>query len=317
MFKRIAMAALFMLLSMQVMAQSDFSLTILHTNDTHGMMLPFDYQGIPKYDGKQLGGLARRSALISSIRKSAKNPVLLLDAGDVFTRGPWHTITMGKPEFAAMNLMKYDAMCVGNNEFKATLDTRSQAVFRDLMRSSKFPWLAANLTVGQTGAMVPGVKPYIIKKIGNVRVGIIGVTAPRSSEYQQVKGWSIAEPIAVMKKLAPEVKKQCDILIALTHIGDLMDGLLAKQVPEIDVIVGGDSHTFIDPTIMVKRGNRADLPIVQTGEMGIFLGRLDLKFHNDGSSWQLKDCKGKLLPVNTSIQPDPAVAALLTQMGVK
>ncbi len=318
MFKRIVIAAVFVLLSAQIWAQTSFNLTILHTNDTHGMMLPFDYQGVVKYDGKQLGGLARRATLIDKLRKEAKNPVLLLEAGDVFTRGPWHTLTMGKPEFAAMNLMKYDAMCVGNNEFKATLDTRSQVVFRQLMSSCKFPWLAANLTVGKTGVMVPGVKPYIVKKIGNVRVGILGVTAPRSSDYPQTRGWTISDPIAVAKKLAPQIKRECDVLIALTHIGDLMDQLLAEQVPELDAIVGGDSHTFIDPTLMVKRGNRPDLPIVQTGEMGIFLGKLDLQFKNeDGKGWKLVSTHGALLPVNASITPDPVVAKLLTDMGVK
>lgn len=318
MFRRITAVAILILLGTQLWAQANFELTILHTNDTHGMMLPFDYQGVVKYDGKQLGGLARRAALIEKLRKEAKNPVLLLEAGDVFTRGPWHTLTMGKPDFAAMNMMKYDAMCVGNNEFKASLDTRSQTVFRQLMNSSKFPWLAANLTVGNTGVMVPGVKQYIIKKFGSVRVGIIGVTAPRSSEYPQTRGWSISDPIAVAKKLAPQVRRECDILIALTHIGDLMDRLLAEKVPELDAIVGGDSHTFIDPTIMIKRGNRPDLPIVQTGEQGIFLGKLDLKFRNeDGKGWQLVSTHGVLLPVNASITPDAEVAKLLTDMGVK
>jgi len=133
-------------------AGKTWRLTILHTNDLHGMMVTHEYQRefSPFTDeARQLGGLARRATAIEQLRRGIVNPVVVMDTGDFFTRGPWHERWFGEPEIEAMNLMGYDMLCVGNNELKAIWeDPASKGMMLSLMRRSRFPWLAANLRWG-------------------------------------------------------------------------------------------------------------------------------------------------------------------------
>jgi 2',3'-cyclic-nucleotide 2'-phosphodiesterase (5'-nucleotidase family) len=275
-----------------------WQLTVLHTNDLHGMLLPFTY------NGAEAGGLARRASLIAAQRKEIDHALALIDCGDVFTRGPWHTRFYGAPEIAALNVMGYDMFCVGNNEFKAKDGPESQGIMLSLLRRSRFPWLAANLTMGDTGVPVPGINPFIVRDYGGVRVGFLGLTAPRSKDYAQTRGWTISDPIATARKWVPEVRKECDILIAVTHIGVDLDRELAT-VPGIDAIIGGDSHTTLQAPVVIN-----GVPIVQAGEQGVWLGRLDLTFEK-GAIWKLVDYTGKLIPVDKTVPDDPAMKALL------
>lgn len=309
--RRITLLMLFLLLSIAAWAGQSWQLTILHTNDLHGMMLPF------AYNGEERGGLARRATMIKEIRAKTDHQVMLIDAGDVFTRGPWHPQFFGVPEIEAMNAISYDMMCIGNNEFKATGGPDSQGMMLALMRRSRFPWLAANLTVGTTGVPVEGVHPYIIRDFGGVRVGFLGVTAPRVKDYAQAKGWTVTDPIETAKQWAPIARKECDILIAVTHIGiDLnggpsLDRDFASQVPGIDAIIGGDSHTFLAKPQVVDGPDGRKVPIFQAGEQGVVLGRADLTFEQTDAGWRLTAFDGKLIPVNKTVQDDPAIKQLL------
>ncbi len=314
--KTIASSRLAVLLALVLLVITAWSeqwqCTILHTNDLHGMMRAYDYPGafLSQSARKNVGGLARRATAIAQIRKAAGHSVIVLDAGDVFTRGPWHTQYYGEPEIEALNLMAYDLLCVGNNEFKATHDVDAQEKMLALMRRSSFPWVAANLTVGDTGKPVEGIRPYVVKQYGAVRVGFLGLTAPRAAEYAQTKGWTITDPIAVAKEWTPRVRKECDILIALTHIGYSLDLRLAAEVPGIDAIVGGDSHTFLRTPTLVNNPAGVPVPIVQAGEQGIMLGQLVLTFeHND--AWRLTKAEGSLILLDHTFPDDPAVKALL------
>jgi len=286
-------------------------ITILHTNDLHGMMLPYDYSAANPYSRKSAGGLARRSTAIRKIRKFAKNPVVVIDCGDLFTRGPWHTRFYGVPEIEALNLMGYDMMCVGNNEFKAKDGPESQPMMLQLMRRSRFPWLAANLTVGSTGVPVEGMHPFIIRDLGGLRVGFLGLTAPRSKDYPQTVGWTISDPLEAAAEWAPVARRECDVLIAVTHIGDLMDEALAAKVPGIDAIVGGDSHTFIPKARMIRNPRGIAVPIVQAGEQGVMLGRMDLSLMKSVDGWHVVRAESKLIPITSSIAEDPSMNALL------
>lgn len=322
-FRRVVFCLMFLLASAGSWAGETWHLTILHTNDLHGYMMPFDYrasnlkfaltEGVnPDFAHANAGGLARRSTLISNLRKKIHNPLVLIDAGDLFTRGPWHKRFYGVPEVAAYNQIGYDIFCVGNNEFKGTSDVDSQQIMLGLMRQSRFPWLAANLTVGDTGVPVEGIHPYVIRRYGNVRVGFLGLTAPRSKDYPQTKGWTISDPIEAAKRWVPIAHKECDILIAVTHIGADTDKELAAKVDGIDAIVGGDSHTFIPSAIMVKNPKGILVPIVQDGAYGVRLGELDLCFEKT-DVWRLKKASSKLISVDSKTKEDPAVKSLLEQ----
>lgn len=291
-------------------AADSFRLTLLHTNDLHGMMLPFDYTYNPTYANKDTGGLARRAVLIKQIRESTKDRIVVIDCGDLFTRGPWHKKFFGTPEIEALNLMDYDMLCVGNNEFKATSMTDSQDIMLGLMRRSDFPWLAANLTVGDTGVPVEGIHPFIVRDFGSIRVGFLGLTAPRSKDYAQTEGWTISDPIEAASKWVPIARKECDILIAVTHIGASIDEDLASKVPGIDAVIGGDSHTFIPEARMITGPSGKKVPVVQAGEQGVVLGRLDLTLDNEGG-WHVIDVKSCLIPVDLSIPEDSAMKKLL------
>jgi 2',3'-cyclic-nucleotide 2'-phosphodiesterase (5'-nucleotidase family) len=267
---------------------------------------------------RELGGLARLATAVQKVRATADHPVVLVDAGDVFTRGPWHGRWYGEPEIEALNLMGYDALCIGNNEIKPIWDDPvSKEMMLALMRRSRFPWLAANLTLGdgpppgtEDLAFVEGIHPFVVRSYGPVRVGFLGLTSPVGGEYAFLKGWSFGDPVEAAKRWVPIARKECDVLIAVTHTGFLLDGLLAAQVDGLDAIVGGHSHTFAGEPVMVKSPRGREVPIVQGGEMGVALGRLDLVFEKrDG--YVLTEATGELIPITSDLADDPEVRALL------
>ena len=295
------------------------TLTILHTNDLHGRVLPFPYRerGRDVAEKPSAGGLARRATLIRRIRASAHNPVLVVDAGDLVTRGPLWTTYLGGPEVAALNAMQVDLAAVGNNEFKLKdgIDVAdapgARAALANIVRRSRFPWLCANVTTA-SGAWLPGVRPYVVRTLGGVRVGVLSVTSARSGSYRQTAGLRFTDPIAAAREWVPKVRAECDVLIALTHIGVLQDRLLAASVPGIDVIVGGDSHTFLHEALKVKNPSGVGVPIVQAGEHGVYVGRLDLELTRDAAgAWRAGVTAYRLLPVGPDLPEDPAVAAAI------
>ncbi len=325
-FRRLTLSALLLLLlALPSLAADRVSLTILHTNDFHGMMLPFDYadrDGFFKTPALDVGGMARRASLIKSIR-SATPYVAVVDAGDVFTRGPWHEKWYGVPEVEAMNLMGYDALCVGNNEVKAIWDSpKSKDLMLALVRRSRFAWLCANLTLGDgpppgcdEPAPVEGIRPFIVRTFGDLRVGFLGLTTSGSSELAFLKGWTFADEFDAARHWVPIARKECDVLIAVTHIGMEQDRKLAAEMPGIDVIIGGHSHTFTPEPIGVPGPDGKMVPIVQAGDQGVVLGRLDLIFRcassAAGAPWRLAGADETLIPITPSIPEDPAVKALL------
>ena len=287
-----------------------FKLTILHTNDLHGHIYPFAYTeiGRSKEEKASVGGAARRATLVRDLRKNIKNPVILVDSGDTFTRGPLTNFYEGVADVEAMNAVGYEVGALGNNEFKAKDGIEvedaagAQAALLQVVKRAKFPWLCANAT-DSNGATLQGVQPYIVRQIEGVRVGFLGLTAPRSAKYPQVKGWKILDPIATAKAWIPRARKECDILIAMTHIGVDLDKELASKTTGLDAIVGGDSHTFLYKLEEVANPEGVKIPIVQDGEFGVNLGRFDLSFHrsSDGK-WSLSEYRDVLIPVSAKLK---------------
>lgn len=290
-------------------APSQFDLTILHDNDLHGHLLPFAYieKGVGPGEIPSVGGAARRATLIRRLRKQIENPTVLVDSGDTFTRGPLATTYEGIADTEAMNAIGYDLAAVGNNEFKAKdgVDQNdaagAQEALLQIVKRSRFPWICAN-AVDSRGAFLEGVQPYVVREIGGVRVGFLGLTAPRSAKYPQVKGWTISDPVAAAAKWIPQARAHCDILIAVTHIGVDLDKELAARTLGIDAIVGGDSHTYLYQPLEVANADGVKVPIVQDGEFGVRLGRFDLHFSRgtDGA-WKLARYHDELLPVDRKI----------------
>jgi 2',3'-cyclic-nucleotide 2'-phosphodiesterase (5'-nucleotidase family) len=214
-----------------------------------------------------------------------------------------------------MNAVGYELAVLGNNEFKAKDAaeredaTGAQSALLKVVKRARFPWLAANVT-DTTGATLEGVQPFVVRQWKGVRVGFLGLTAPVSGTYPQTRGWKFADPIETAKAWIPRARAQCDVLVAVTHLGTVADQQLAAQTSGIDAIVGGHSHTFLYQPLEVKNAKDVPVPIVQDGEFGVNLGRFDLRFRrNTGGDWSLASYKSELLPVGPELAEASDVAA--------
>lgn len=274
-------------------------ITILHTNDIHGHLQPFSYDKHGKPE-KDVGGAARRAALIRRIRKEAGHPVIVMDAGDLFARGKMN----GKLDFDVLNAIPYDIMTLGNNEFKGADGRKGLDILMARIKQARFPIVCAN--VFERATEKPLISPYRIIKAGGIRIGVIGLTAPRVGTYPQAKTLLIPDPIETAKLFVPELRAQCDFVIALTHIGYPLDIQLAATVPGIDVIIGGDSHTWIPKPTVVKQ-----TIICQAGEWGVCLGRLDLKLKPEGKRYVVASHAGKLIKIDSRITPARDIEQIL------
>ena len=295
------------------------SLVILHNNDIHGHLRSFCYTEVGKGPIERcgVGGAAKRATLIRTLRAKADAPVLLIDAGDTTTRGPLATEYEGIDQVEVMNAIGYDMAAIGNNEFKLkdSLDAEdaagAQASLMRLIRRSNFPWLCANATDAQ-GALLPGVQPFVVRKVGNLRIAFLGLTAPRSKSYPQTRGLVIGDPVEAAKIWIPRARAEADVVIAVTHIGVLDDRRLVRETRGLDAIVGGDSHTFLYAPITEKNLDGVSVPIVQDGEFGVNLGEYRLTFEGDAAAgWRLTAFTDRLIPVGANLRADRAIAAIV------
>ncbi|UII25826.1 metallophosphatase [Fulvivirga maritima] len=255
-------------------------LTILHTNDMHSHVDPFD-EG--KYKG--LGGMAARATAINKIR-AAEDNVMLLDVGDVFQGTPYFNMFGGELELKLMSEMGYDATTIGNHEFDNGVDS-----LHTVMQYADFPYLCANYDFSRN-SIGKSVQPYKIFDKQGFKVGVFGLGIEleglvNSSMY----GNTVYEdPIAVAKEMVQELKKaKCDLIICLSHLGydygsspKPSDKVLAQEVSEIDVILGGHTHTFMEKPLLLTNADGFTTIINQVGWAGINLGRIDVEFTPKG-----------------------------------
>jgi 5'-nucleotidase / UDP-sugar diphosphatase len=299
------------------------SLTILHTNDTHGHLMPFSYPTLSSSDSDvsrlpertDIGGIARRATLAAQIRAELEkkgSTVWLIDAGDFCDGTPFSTEYKGEADMAAMNAAGYDLGTVGNHEFSNPLDQ-----LKKVIAASNHPILCANATETSTGK--PLSLPYEIRQVGPVRVGIFGLVTREAATYPAAKeGITIAPEVETARKIVPELRGKADIILLISHCGQDVDEELARGVPGIDVIVGGHSHSRLPSGEIVWRSEdlKADevngTVIVQAHQWGGELGRLDLLFEKgaDGA-WKVDRYRARLIPVTKAIPPDPTVAAVV------
>lgn len=262
---------------------------ILHVNDFHGFAEPYEPLGARE----KLGGAAYLAARVEALRK--EKPSLLLAAGDMISGNNWANLFKGRPVIELMNLMRFDALVVGNHEFDY-----GPAVLRQSIAAAKFPVLGANV------AGLDALKPYVVRQVDGVRVGIIGVVTedtPVTTHPTNVAGLKFLPVVPTVEKYLRELKNQADIFVVLSHIGFRADMDLAAKVPGIDIIVGGHSHTKI-PTPK-KVGNTI---IVQAWEHGKALGVLDLTVEG-GKIVKFSGHLEEIKPAGAA--PDPAAARLV------
>ena len=265
-------------------------IVILHTNDVHSHLLP---------EG-EVGGSAYIASIVDNERGQHPGRVLLLDAGDIVDGDPVGDLFYGRSVIEVMNAMGYDAMTVGNHELGRYGGDYTYGVIPiendyllDLKGVAEFPMLAANVSIN-------GSKPlesYVIKEIDNVRIGIIGVT----TQFWSPENVQILDPVSAAQACVDEIENETDLIIALTHLGFDGDKSLASNVENIDIIVGGHSHT-----IRWEPENVGDTKIVQAGAHGKYVGRIRLEFDaenhdNYNFSYNLIEVKHPPLEENQGI----------------
>ncbi len=222
-------------------------LVIMHTNDTHSQIDPYSYK-----NDRNMGGALRREAAIREVRAQYAN-TLLLDAGDFSQGTPYFNFFQGYVEVRLMNAMGYDAATLGNHEFD-----KGCSALAARLKTAKFPIVCANYLFSNK-KLAKVVKPYTIIVRDGHRIGIfgLGVNLDGYITPKTVQEVTYLDPVETARKMVAELKaKDCDMIICLSHLGvDTMikdnDFEIARQVPEIDVIIGGHSHEEINPPVVV------------------------------------------------------------------
>jgi len=262
------------LLSVTVYPQD---LVILHTNDTHS-----NIETITSGRNAGYGGFQRVANYFDKVRHENNN-VLVLDAGDYNQGTPYFTLFKGATEVMLYNAMGYDAVCLGNHEFD-----NGQQQLAERLKQAKYTTLCANFDFSKS-PLKDLVKPWIIINKGGRKIGIIGVLLNLKGYVSESGRADITykDPIKTANKLAKQLKvgEKCDLVIVLSHLGydggnkvNPSDTELAKYSRNIDIIIGGHSHTFLEKPVIMK--NRAGKGVIvnQTGTAGVYVGRLDITF---------------------------------------
>lgn len=255
-------------------------ITILHTNDVHSHIDPFGPE-----DGRNpnQGGVARRASLIESIR--AENPnTLLMDAGDIFQGTPYFNYYGGELEFKLMSMLKYDVATIGNHDF----DNGISGLYAQLPHA-KFDFVSSNYDFTNT-IMDSHVKPYRIIEKNGIKVGIfgLGIQLYGLVDENMYKETKYLDPIETTQEMTRILKEQehCDLVICLSHLGykysnlpeKISDLSLAEKTKDIDLIIGGHTHTFLKKPTIVKNADGKNTLVNQVGCYGINLGKIDFYF---------------------------------------
>ncbi len=271
-------------------------ITVLHTNDVHSHIDPF-----PMDDPRNpnMGGVSRRASLIETIRKENPN-VLLLDAGDIFQGTPYFNYYGGELEFKLMSMMKYDLSTIGNHDFDNGVDGLTSQ-----MPHATFEFVSANYDFKNT-TMDGFVKPFKIFNKDGIKIGVfgLGIELKGLVDKGMYKETVYSDPLETTQEMVRILKKEnkCDLVICLSHLGykynkedsdKICDLKLAALTKDIDLIIGGHTHTFLDKPTIVKNLDGKEVLVNQVGCYGINLGRIDFYFDNNKS----KTANGKSIVV--------------------
>ena len=253
-------------------------LVILHTNDTHSRLDPF-----PADDGPfaGLGGAARRATLIRRIR-AANEHVLLVDSGDIFQGTPYFNFFGGEAEFRVMTAMGYDVATLGNHDFDNGVDGLAR-----MLPEAGFEFVSANYDVSAS-ALDGHVQPWTVREFGGVRVGIfgLGIAFERLVLASLHEGVRHIDPVQAARRACRALRAEgCALIVCLSHLGYRYrseerpsDLILARDVPEIDLILGGHTHTFMEQADVFDQGRTGFTLVNQVGWGGMRLGRIDVAF---------------------------------------
>lgn len=306
-------------------AHAEYVLHVLHTNDFHSRIEP-----INKYDstcdGETLekkecfGGVARLAAAIKAKRdeiKAAGGNVIVVDAGDQYQGSLFYTTYKGKDTVEFMNAIGYDAMSLGNHEFDDGPDGTMI-----LLDGAKMPVMSGNLDVSQSNQLNGKLKDTVTLDVGGEKIGLVSTLAMDTPETASPGNMVIFKDD--LESLKGDVQALTDAgvtkIIGLTHVGYARDQDYAAQVPGLDAIIGGHSHTLLGPMegaagaypTMVKAADGTDVPVATAYAYGKYLGHLTLTFDDEG---KLTAATGEPILIEQAMPEDEAIAARVKEMA--
>ena len=250
-------------------------LTIMHFNDTHSHLEP---ERAGKSAGR--GGVIERAALVDSVRNAVgRRNFLLLHAGDFNQGTSYYTTLGGMLEVELVNALGYDVVTLGNHEFDDGIEHLGRR-----LAGLKCPVVCSNYDFSQF-ELGKYVKPYVVLKRGGMRIGIFGMLTDITKVVERTIADRLPkfDDVETANRWASYLKneKKCDIVIALTHLGieneDFMDQDLVRATRNIDLVVGGHSHTFIKNIVYENNIDGKPVPIVQNGCWGLDTAELSIE----------------------------------------
>ncbi len=259
----------------------NLKITILHTNDVHSQIEPFPSD---HYLYPNKGGFARRASLFKEIKDLIPN-TLIFDAGDIFQGTPYFNFFQGELELSLMKKMGYNAATIGNHEFDAGLRKLKENII-----NNDFQFISSNYDF--TNTELEGlVDQYKIYNKGGLKIGVFGLGIELNGLvnpllFNETKYY---DPVDIVKDMTYKLKHQkgCDLVICISHLGHqyqndkISDTKLAKLTSNIDLIIGGHTHTLLKEPLIVKNYLGKEVIINQVGSNGVFVGRIDFNFTNN------------------------------------
>ncbi len=270
---------------------------VLHTNDVHGQVLPRKATWLKRADPPLVGGQARVAACIQREKRAAEAAgahVLVLDGGDCYQGTPEGVIDGGLPFLRAMTATGYDAVCVGNHELDFGVPHLTT-----LLRESKLPSVLANVRERSTNARVAWSPPWRIVERAGLRIALVGLLATETPDitHPDARALVFVDPAAALVEARAEIGARADWILPVTHLGVDDDRLVARAHPDLPLVVGGHSHTFLKEG--VREGSTL---IVQTGAKASAVGRVDLWF--DARTKTVVESRARLI----DLDEEPAAA---------
>jgi 2',3'-cyclic-nucleotide 2'-phosphodiesterase (5'-nucleotidase family) len=276
------------------LAQDQVSITILHTNDLHAMMLPFEEEG------QMVGGFSRLSTLVQRVRQE-EGAVVLVDAGDTFLEDQHFmgNYFRGEPVVKLMNQMGYDLGVPGNHDFEFGPEVLAQRI-----GEADFPYLAANIVAGEDPdkdalELVSRLKPYVILPVAGVRIGFLGLTQP----LHDFPGLEIRDTVEVAQEYVPQIRQEADLVVLITHQEVIRDHEIVDRVDGIDLLLAAHEHA-----VVYEHGQRRkNTLIAKTSAWGRELGRIDLVLEQEAGRFRLEEARASLMPVTAEVAEDPEI----------
>ncbi|MFK0333267.1 5'-nucleotidase C-terminal domain-containing protein [Rhizobium sp. NPDC090275] len=305
-------------------AFADYQLNILHINDFHSRIEAinkFDSTCSAEEESKKecFGGAARLKTAIDQRRAAlAGQNVLTLNAGDNFQGSLFYSTYKGTAELEMVNAIKFDAMTLGNHEFDD--GEKALAPFMDKVA---FPVTAANVEISDASTIKKKPEPSVVLEIGGQKIGIIGVVTTETPELASPgPNVKFTDDVAAITKEAAKLKAEgVNKIIALTHVGYTRDLSDIAKIPDVDVVVGGHSHTLLSNTdpkaegpypTMVDNPGGYKVPVVTAASYSKYLGDVVITFDDNGV---VKEAKGDPILIDSSFTPDPEIAARITELA--